>query len=104
MLWTYINQFYGVVVDVDADVGLDIASTSVLHFRSRIGTSLILCGCALASVAGCIGLDLGPMTATFSAPVRGYSNGSDEDEDDDRYGPLVGAVLSLGKLLATMEG
>ena len=104
LLWTYINQFYGVVVDVDADVGLDIASTSALTFRSRIGTSLILGGCVIASVAGCIGLDLGPTTATFSAPVRGYINGRDEDEDNNRYGPLVGAVLSLDKLLVTMEG
>ena len=32
LIWTYINQLYGVVVDVDADVGLDIASTSILPF------------------------------------------------------------------------
>ena len=95
LLWTYINQFYGAIVDVYANVGLDIASTSVLHFRSRIGTSLILGGCVLASVVGCVGLYLRPTTATFSSPVRGYSNGRDEDKYDDRDGPLVGAVLSL---------
>ena len=95
LLWTYINGLYGVVVNVDADVGMDIASTSILPFRSRIGTSLILGGCVLASVVGCVGLYLRPTTATFSSPVRGYSNGRDEDKYDDRDGPLVGAVRSL---------
>ena len=89
-------------------MGLEIASTSLLPVGSGMGTSSILGGCVLASVAGCVGLELRPTTTTaLAAPVRGdddRDDETDEDEDDDADGRLVGAVLSLEQLLTTGGG
>lgn len=51
-LSTHLRKFCGV-----ADVGLEIATTSLLPHGSGMGTSSILGGCVLAAVTQCVGID-----------------------------------------------
>jgi fucokinase len=51
-LSSYLQKFCGV-----ADVGLEIATTSLLPHGSGMGTSSILGGCVLAAITQCVGID-----------------------------------------------
>jgi fucokinase len=51
-LSSYLQNFCGV-----ADVGLEIATTSLLPHGSGMGTSSILGGCVLSAITQCVGID-----------------------------------------------
>lgn len=72
----------------DVDVGLELVATSLLPQGSGLGTSSILAGCVLASVAKCTGLEAEKLT-------RYCDNGSHD---------LMEAVLKVEQLLTTGGG
>lgn len=66
-------------------IGLEIISTSLLPRGSGMGTSSILAGCVLASIARCVGINL---------------TNTDDDDDDS----LIYHVLALEQLLTCGGG
>ena len=83
-LQPFINRF---CQSPSVDVGLEVRSISLLPHGSGMGTSSILGGCVLASIAKCVGIDY---------------NGS-RPNDTTQKG-LVDCVLELEQLLTTGGG
>ena len=75
------------------DIGLEIASVSLLPTGSGIGISSILGGCILAAIAKCVGINL-----------SGMDNKPTKEVEINNSSSLIYADLMLKQLLPTGRG